>query len=74
MGPFTATNLLLTVSHCQFGLGLVVIVLLRLVIVGDDLSQLIHHQFIVLKKKMSLFIYMCMPNDSKIYKKGQIHE
>ena len=36
MGPFTATDLSPTVSHRQFALGLVIIVLLRLVIVGDD--------------------------------------
>ena len=37
MEPFAATDLLSTDSHCHFGLGLVTPVLLKLVIVGDDL-------------------------------------
>ena len=40
MGPFAATDLPLTVSHHQFGLGLVTTVSLRLVTVGDDLPWL----------------------------------
>ena len=44
MELIAAINLLPTVSHHQFGLGLETIVSLRLVTVGEDLPWLIHHQ------------------------------
>ena len=50
MAPFAATNLLPTVSHCQFRL--------RLVTVGDNLPPTHDYnpyKYIVLKKKINFF-------------------
>ena len=64
MGPIAAINLLPTVSHHQFGLGLVTIVL-RLATVGDDLPWLIFHQPMIIVlinmycSKKNVFFHIC---------------
>ena len=65
MGPFAATNLPPTFSHCQFGLELVTIELLRLVTVGDNLPRAIRRQPMIViiyvyysKKEMSFHMYV----------------
>ena len=66
MGPIAAIDLPPTISHHQFGLGLVTIVFLRLVTVGDDLPWLIRQQRMIVilrnmycSKKENVFSYMC---------------
>ena len=58
MGPFTATNLPPTVSHCQFKQRLVTIVLLRSVTVSDNLPWPICHQPIIV---IIINIYKAVP-------------
>ena len=48
MRPIAATDLPPTVSHRLFGLGLITILLLRSVKVGDILPWLIRHQLMIL--------------------------
>ena len=64
-GTNSAINLLLTISHHQFGLRLVTIVLLRLVTIGDELPWLICHQPMVIilinmyfSKKENVFFHI----------------
>ena len=75
MGPI-AINLPPTVSCHQFGLGLGTKVLLKLVTVGYDLPWLIRHQPMIIilinmyskKENVVFHIYMCLLNDSEVYK------